>query len=156
MLFSAGDKGWEMMVAACNNFCITREAGLLKISFHSTMENIDRADQESRIFLKNNGLQSEIFSVCLCMREGLTNAVRHGHKNDPSKIVKYSLARTGNRLIMEIEDEGDGFDWKRVRKRKPAFESDHGRGLMIIQNYFSTYLFNEKGNKLTLEKVLPS
>jgi len=74
------------------------------------MENIDKADTESRIFLKKNKLQSEIFSVCLCMREGLTNAVRHGHQNNVSKIITYSLIRNGNRLIMEIEDEGEAYD----------------------------------------------
>lgn len=144
------------MMAGNSDFCITHETDRLKISFRSTMENIDRADQESKIFLENNGLQSEIFSVCLCMREGLTNAVRHGHQNDESKIVKYSLVRSGNRLIMEIEDEGQGFDWKRIKKMKPVFESDHGRGLAIIQKYFSTHTFNDKGNKLTLIKKLPA
>jgi serine/threonine-protein kinase RsbW len=135
-------------------FNIIHEPDHLKISFQSTMENIDRADKESRIFLKKNRLQTEMFSVCLCLREGLTNAVRHGHKNDVSKIVHYSLTRIGNRLIMEIEDEGEGFNWRVVEQMKPDFESDHGRGLVIIREYFSEYQFNEKGNKLILVKFL--
>jgi serine/threonine-protein kinase RsbW len=142
------------MTVGQNDVHITHETDRLTISFQSTMENIDRADQESRIFLEKSGLQSEIFPVCLCMREGLTNAVRHGHQNNASRIVKYSLSRTGNGLIMEIEDEGDGFDWKSVEKRKPDSDSEHGRGLVIIRKYFSTYTFNEKGNKLTLVKIL--
>jgi len=141
-------------MAEYDDFHITHAKNQLKISFQSTLENIDRADKESRIFLQKNKLQSEMFSVCLCMREGLTNAVRHGHQHDVSKIIGYSLTRTGEQLIMEIEDEGDGFDWKRVEKIKPDFESDHGRGLVIIREYFSTYTFNEKGNKLTLVKFL--
>jgi len=139
-------------MAGHNDFQIKHGVDRLTITFQSTMENIDRADQESRIFLEKSGLQSEIFPVCLCMREGLTNAVRHGHQNNRSKMVKYCLTRIGKELIMEIEDEGDGFDWKSAEKRKPDSDSDHGRGLVIIRKYFSTYAFNEKGNKLTLVK----
>ena len=145
-----------MMTGSECGFETTHKKNLLQISFPSTMENIDRADEETRAFLADHDLQSEIFSVCLCMREGLTNAVRHGNHDNASKIVRYSLALSGNRLIMEITDEGAGFDWKQIGGIEPVFADDHGRGLAIIQRYFSSYAFNKKGNKLTLVKILPS
>jgi len=141
-------------MAGKKDFIISRKADEMTIFLNSTMENIDKADYETRIFLNENGLQSEAFSVCLCLREGLTNAVAHGHKNDSSKIVRYSLKRTDQKLIMEIEDEGEGFEWKGVEQREPAFESDHGRGLAIIRKYFTMYEHNEKGNKILLVKYL--
>ena len=139
-----------------DDFHINRKKDLLQISFPSTMENIDLADKETRKFLTDHDLPSEVFSVCLCMREGLTNAVRHGNRDDASKTVQYSLALSGNRLIMEISDEGEGFDWKRIGEKEPLFASDHGRGLVIIRRYFSSYRFNARGNKLTMVKILPS
>jgi hypothetical protein len=32
--------------------------------------------------------------------------------------------------------------------------ADHGRGLMIMEQYFSRYWYNESGNKLLLEKSI--
>jgi serine/threonine-protein kinase RsbW len=139
-----------------NEIKIILKADQLTICLQSTMENIDKVDFQTKVFLENHNLQSEIFSVCLCMREGLTNGVRHGHKNDSLKILRYSLTRTKKNLIMEIEDEGEGFDWRAFEKTEPVFESDHGRGLAIIRKYFSKYEFNEKGNKLILIKFLPT
>jgi|APIni6443716594_1056825.scaffolds.fasta_scaffold788855_1 serine/threonine-protein kinase RsbW len=141
-------------MAGKEDFKVSRKADEMTIFLYSTMENIDKADHETRIFLNENELQSEAFSVCLCLREGLINAVTHGHKNDSSKIVRYSLKRTDWKLIMEIEDEGEGFEWKSVEKREPVFESDHGRGLAIMRKYFTRYEHNEKGNKILLVKYL--
>ena len=135
-------------------FKVTRKKDEITIFLNSTMENIDKADHETRIFLNENGLQYEAFSVCLCLREGLTNAVTHGHRNDSSKIVRYFLKRTDRKLIMEIEDEGEGFDWKAVERKEPVFESDHGRGLSIIRKYFTRYEHNDKGNKILMVKDL--
>jgi len=141
-------------MAGKNDFKVSRKADEVTIFLNSTMENIDKADHETRTFLNEKGLQSETFSVCLCLREGLINAVTHGHKNDSSKIVRYSLTRTDRKLIMEIEDEGEGFEWNVVENREPVIESDHGRGLAIIRKYFTRYEHNEKGNKIILLKEL--
>ncbi|MFO7558346.1 MAG: ATP-binding protein [Desulfobacterales bacterium] len=135
-------------------FKVSRKADEMTIILNSTMENIDKADRETRIFLNENELQSEVFSVCLCLREGLINAVKHGHKNDSSKIVRYYLKRTDRKLIMEIEDKGEGFEWNAVKKGEPVVESDHGRGLAIIRKYFTKYEHNEKGNIIKLVKEL--
>jgi len=141
-------------LAKGKKFEISRKADEMTIFLNSTMENIDKADHETRAFLHENELQHEAFSVCLCLREGLVNAMTHGHRNDSSKIVRYCLKRTDRELILEIEDEGEGFDWKTIGNRAPAFESDHGRGLSIMRKYFSWYEYNEKGNKILLVKEL--
>ena len=53
---------------------------------------------------------------------------------------------------MEIEDEGDGFDWRTAVDRQPSMDADHGRGIIIMQRYASECRYNEKGNRLTLVK----
>ena len=67
---------------AKRHFDIAKEPDKISIVCNSTMDNIDKIYEETRSFLKENNLNSEIFSVCLVMREGLTNAVRHGNKYD--------------------------------------------------------------------------
>ncbi len=136
------------------DFDVSRDLSALKISFGSTMENIDRVDAETRRFVNDLGIKCDIFGISLVLREGLTNAVRHGNAFDKKKKIYYSLKLQDNSLIMDIEDQGEGFDWREVQKKNPVDDADHGRGLRIMQAYFSEYSYNEKGNKVTIIKRL--
>ena len=60
---------------------------------------------------------SRIFSLSLCMREGLTNAIKHGHQLDSEKIAHYTLTIKEKKIIIEIEDQGEGFNWKEISKK---------------------------------------
>ncbi|MFZ5571518.1 MAG: ATP-binding protein [Thermodesulfobacteriota bacterium] len=129
-------------------FNIIKHRDQLSITCSSRLENIDLADEETRLFLMEKGLEPAVFAVCLGMREGMTNAVKHGHGFICDKLIHYQLVISENRLIAEIEDEGDGFDWRAARRKEPLLESDHGRGLAIIRKYSDLFWYNEKGNKL--------
>ncbi|MBW2220707.1 MAG: ATP-binding protein [Deltaproteobacteria bacterium] len=133
-----------------NKFEISKSEKQLSISFSSSMDNIDRIDKETRKLLEKELSDSQIFAVSLSMREGLTNAIKHGHRSDSDKIIQYTLTSKEDKLIIEIEDQGEGFDWRKNRKKKPNPELDHGRGLTIINEYCSEYSYNEKGNKLKM------
>ncbi|MFZ5563646.1 MAG: ATP-binding protein [Thermodesulfobacteriota bacterium] len=131
---------------------VVHESRRLRIRFFSDMAAIDRVEAETRTFLTRQGLSHEAFSVCLVMREGLINAVRHGNGDDPKKRVNYVLGFEDGLLTMEIEDEGDGFDWRTAVDRPPSMEAEHGRGIIIMQRYASECRYNEKGNRVTLTK----
>ncbi len=131
-------------------FNVAQSPNSLSISLSSTMENIDRADVETKNFLKHQDLEIKTFDVCLVMREALTNAVKHGNHFDATKIVKYSIKFQDKILTMEIEDQGEGFDWKMICKRDPKPEADHGRGFSIMEQYFTEFSFNDKGNRIVL------
>jgi len=129
---------------------ISKSEKQLSISFSSSMDIIDKIDIETRRLLKDELDDSHIFALSLCMREGLTNAIKHGHRLDTDKITQYTLTIGEKTIIIEIEDQGEGFDWRKVRKKKTNPKLDHGRGLTIINEYCSEYRYNEKGNKLTM------
>lgn len=135
-------------------FNISKDLNSLEIYFCSTMDNIDRADTETRRFLNEMDLDCESFAICLVMREGLTNAVKHGHFFDSDKIVRYSLRVRYQSLIMEIEDQGEGFDWRAIRKREMPPDAEHGRGLAIMEQYSNGLWYNYKGNKLIVKKKI--
>lgn len=135
-----------------NPFSVVHESRRLRIRFFSDMEAVNRAEAETRTFLNRQGLSHENFSVCLIMREGLTNAVRHGNRCDAKKRITYVLGFENGLLTMEIEDEGDGFDWRTAVDRQPSMDADHGRGIIIMQRYALECRYNEKGNRLTLVK----
>jgi serine/threonine-protein kinase RsbW len=133
----------------------------LAIVFSSTMEMIDKADAQVKSMLERKGLGKHSFIVRVVMREGLTNSVRHGNRFDASKLVRFYLRITESTLIMVIEDEGDGFDWRAIKSKSrnvlsDEFQPDHGRGFLIMGDYFDSCKYNDKGNILILEKNISS
>lgn len=142
-------------------FDVHRSKDSLDIVLSSTMAYIDKADTLVKKLLKDHGLERHSFAVRVVMREGLTNSVRHAHSHDPAKLIRFKLTIENNKLIMTIEDQGEGFDWRQVlsgASRETAEGSliDHGRGVLIMDDYFDTWGYNEKGNILTLEKNISS
>ncbi len=139
-----------------DNILVFQDKNHLMMQFPSKVDHINRVEEETRNFLVSNGLSAEIFSVCLAMREGLLNAVKHGNQLDAGKTVKYTLKFFDDILTMEIEDQGDGFDWQSIKHVHPSEKSEHGRGIFIMKRYFSEFKYHGKGNKLTLTKFSPA
>jgi serine/threonine-protein kinase RsbW len=124
----------------------------IHIVMDSRMENVDKAANLTREFLYNFNLGSICFSTCLVLREALTNAVRHAHKYDISKKIFYTVAAGQNEVTIKIEDQGDGFNWRKALESEYNDHSQHGRGFKIMAAYFNTVEFNEKGTIIFLKK----
>ncbi len=127
--------------------------------FSSTFENIDDACEKALDYLDSRiaNIKPMLFSINLVIREGLTNAVRHGNGNDPEKLVHFCVHIVDGRLIqLIIRDEGKGFDWRRQKQTRLPDDADHGRGISIMETYFNDYYYNDAGNILYLEKDLSS
>ncbi len=138
-------------------FDVLQDNGSIHFNFSSTMDNIDHViiGAIDYLYSKMDGIKEHAFAINLVLREGLTNAIRHGNANNPEKLVKLSLDIEGNRLIkVAIEDQGDGFDWQSRQKTELPEDEEHGRGMFIIDSYFSRYSYNDKGNILYLEKEI--
>ncbi len=135
---------------------ITQTDNMLDIRFSSSLENIDAACRVVTRYLLNclAAVQrpDQLFAVNLVMREGLTNAVLHGNKSDITKDVRLTLKIVDETSIfLEIEDQGDGFDWRKHKDSEFPLAADHGRGIPIMGTYFTRYTYNEKGNILFLQ-----
>ncbi len=135
----------------------TISAGNYKLMFSSTMANIDKTCLQVSRFLKSENIHIEphLFAINLVLREGLTNAVRHGNQKDFRKQVRLTLdVSVPDLLSITIEDQGNGFNWQEAFETEPLEDLDHGRGILIMKRYFTKCAYNEKGNILFLEKRL--
>ena len=143
------------MTGAGKQYDIKTSENRLEIRFSSTLAHIDDACAAVSLFLESKGdrFVSHLFAVNLVMREGLTNAVRHGNKNDPDKQVGMDLDIEDKDVIrVKIVDQGEGFAWQAEKKRPVSDQADHGRGLAIMKTYFDQCQYNATGNILYLEK----
>jgi anti-sigma regulatory factor (Ser/Thr protein kinase) len=51
----------------------------------------------------------DLFAVSLALEEALVNAVEHGHRNDPSKVVRLICWGSADEVVATAVDQGDSF-----------------------------------------------
>jgi serine/threonine-protein kinase RsbW len=132
-------------------FDTTELPGVLEMRFSAELTNVEKAAELTSRFLAESNLQAQAFSIQLVMRELLNNAVIHGCGRDECKSVRYRLELDGTALIMQVEDEGDGFDWRAYQGGDIGLDETHGRGTLILNEYCANHEYNEKGTGVTVQ-----
>lgn len=99
--------------------------------------------------------ENTAFAIKLALEEALTNAYRHGNGCDPRKRIAIRYDVTPERIVIEVEDEGAGFNPGQVPDpTQPEFiDRPHGRGIMLMRAYLDQVEFNRSGNAVRLIKV---
>lgn len=94
----------------------------------------------------------DLFSVRLAVEEALVNAFKHGHHNLPGKAVTVRFRIAPDEVLVEVEDQGPGFDPAQVPDPLAAenLERGSGRGLFLMRSYMSLLSYNERGNRVSL------
>ncbi len=117
--------------------------------------------------------------VAVALREALINAIYHGNLQVPSELregsgaayeeeaehrrlidpyrsrgVTFVARHSRGRVYYVVEDEGEGFDRSTLvdPTSGPALERAHGRGLVLIHMFMDRVDYNERGNRLIMEK----
>ncbi len=100
--------------------------------------------------------QGDLFAVHMALEESISNAIRHGNKQDSNKRVTVECRLSGERFWARICDEGPGFRLKDVPDccSPECLELPGGRGLALISAYMTRVEYNDCGNCVTLEKRL--
>jgi serine/threonine-protein kinase RsbW len=100
-------------------------------------------------------LRKDSFAVGLVLLEAVSNAIRHGHQHDKSRTVLINYHVSQDKVLMEVIDEGLGFDPSVVPNPLSASqpgERTMGWGLLLIRVYMSWVRFNKRGNRVVLCK----
>jgi len=101
---------------------------------------------------------SDRFAVRLALEEGIINAIKHGNDYDQKKHVHVSCQLMPNRVWVEIEDEGPGFDPESVPDctLEENLEAPSGRGIALIRCFMSSVEYRNGGRRLVMEKRFSS
>jgi len=95
---------------------------------------------------------AECFAVRLAIEEGVANAIHHGNRGRPGKVVRVCCEVDGTAVRVSIEDEGEGFDPSVVPD--PTDESNleipSGRGLMLMRAYMTEVRYAPPGNRVEM------
>jgi serine/threonine-protein kinase RsbW len=98
-------------------------------------------------------------AIELALQEALANAVVHGAKEDPSKIVECLVVCEEERgIIIIVRDPGQGFNPEAI----PACTvgenvySNHGRGIFLINQLMDEVKFHKNGTEIHMVKRVDS
>jgi len=99
--------------------------------------------------------ERDVFGVRLAIEEALVNAIKHGNQMDPNKTVRIACRIGHQKVRIEIEDQGEGFQPEDVPDptADENLERPCGRGIMLMRAFMSTISYNETGNLVILEKM---
>lgn len=77
------------------------------------------------------------FNIPIAVTEALSNAILRGNANDRSRHVHLVIALEPQRLVVEVTDEGNGFDLAGLHQSPDDpdwFEREDGRGMFLMRS----------------------
>jgi anti-sigma regulatory factor (Ser/Thr protein kinase) len=95
------------------------------------------------------------FSVRFALEEALANAITHAHQGDPTKLVHLSFLVMPDYVLVEVTDQGSGFDLS-LLSNPMAIENRrrrHGRGIFLMRLFMTWVRFNSRGTRVTMCKM---
>ncbi|MCM8819652.1 MAG: ATP-binding protein [Candidatus Omnitrophica bacterium] len=102
--------------------------------------------------------EDDIFDIRISLEEAIVNAIKHGNKLNPKLSVDIFLKIIDKSLIIEIKDEGEGFDINNLPDPTSFdnLEKLSGRGLFLIKNLMDEVELLERGRKIRMIKFFKS
>ena len=94
-------------------------------------------------------------AIELALQEALANAVVHGAKEDPTKIVECLVACDEQRgILIIVRDPGPGFDPQAIPSCTVGenLYSNHGRGIFLINQLMDEVQFHKNGTEIRMVK----
>ncbi len=104
---------------------------------------------------KTNCANGHEFQIELALNEALANAVVHGCKKDPTKLVECCvMADEHHGLLIIVRDPGPGFDPGAIPN--PVMGENvfatHGRGIFLINQLMDEVSFDRGGAEIRMRK----
>jgi serine/threonine-protein kinase RsbW len=128
---------------------------MIELVVPSDLRAAREAEEQILRAIEQEGFASDAaFAIRLSLEEAITNAVKHGNRNDRSKHITLRCTIDKDKAIIHVADEGSGFDPKVVPDpTEPARISlPNGRGIMLIRAYMDEVRFNDHGNEVCMIK----
>jgi serine/threonine-protein kinase RsbW len=130
-----------------------------KIRIESSMENlriVENAIDEATALI---GISQDNYGkVLVSAMEAVNNAIQHGNRSDPAKIVEIEISSMNDQLNITVTDEGPGFSPESVPDPTTPenIEALNGRGIYLMSHLADKIEYTEKGNsvKMTFKNIL--
>ena len=122
--------------------------------FPSTFAAVVVARRALVAFARHAGFAADdVADIESALGEALANAAEHGHR--PGSRFSVDALISAGRLVIEIRDDGRGFDISRVDPTAGRSDSPRGFGIFIMRALMDSIEFVDRGRCIRLIKALP-
>jgi serine/threonine-protein kinase RsbW len=125
---------------------------LLKIS--SKIENLRKVEKLVDDLSTEYNISADVYgNILIAALEAANNAILHGNKLDENKNVSITFKIERDKLNIQIDDEGFGFDYKNVPDPTAPenIENVNGRGIFLMEKLSDRIEFTRNGASVQLE-----
>lgn len=124
-----------------------------KIRIESIVNNLQIVEKAIDEVTSEIGITQDNYGkIWVSTLEAVNNAILHGNKSAPDKIVEIEMGFKNNVLKIKVTDEGPGFNPGKVPDpTKPEnIEALDGRGVFLMSRLADKIKYNKKGNSVTM------
>jgi serine/threonine-protein kinase RsbW len=91
-------------------------------------------------------------NILIALTEAVNNAITHGNKLRPDKMVLLSFGGNSKQIEFTITDEGNGFDYNNIPDptHPENLEKVSGRGVFLMRSLADNIVFENNGNIIKL------
>ena len=129
---------------------------------------ISRAFEIGDSFFKDCGFRDDsLVGLTTAYREAIRNAELHGSSGDGDLCIDVEFLLDPKRVIVSVEDEGDGFDHRgyfeqlngsepvALARERHAQGGVGGLGIYLMARCVDSVSYSDRGNRVTLATKLP-
>lgn len=140
----------------CDSLDPSRLVLKLKVTLAADRNAIDPVVQGiMKVVRKTQCATGKEEAIELALSEALANAVIHGAKGDPKKVIECDVACDETRgMLIVVRDPGPGFDPTSIPSpiRGENIYSNHGRGIFLINQLMDEVQFRNNGKEIHMLK----
>lgn len=120
----------------------------------SRLSNLEEVRNFLEQIFNESALDKRHFNrVFLGLSEAVNNSMLHGNELDEKKSVSISVRFEKKSIVLEIGDEGSGFDFHHLSdpRTKDNIKKESGRGLFLIQSFADELQFLDGGSRVRIK-----
>ncbi len=138
----------------------------VELTATSEMEYLSRVQRFTDLLFASHLPPEVCEDLRLAIEETGRNAIEWGNRFDREKMFHLSYCLFPDRIVLKIEDEGEGFKPRELRdptidphahikQRTQEGKRPGGFGVYMLQKIMDEVVYSEKGNKVLMTKRLP-
>lgn len=129
---------------------------LLRVTLSADRKAVDPVVQQVMAVVRRmKGVEGKEDAIELSLQEALANAVIHGAKEDPTKVVECLVSSDQERgILIVVRDPGNGFSPDAIPGCTVGenLYSNHGRGIFLINQLMDKVEFRKNGTEIHMVK----
>lgn len=124
------------------------------IKIPSKIENLRKVEKVIDEISGEYKIGEDIYgNILIAALEATNNAIMHGNKLDEEKNVTISFSLSEKKLMIKVDDEGNGFDYQNIPDPTAPenIENVNGRGIFLMEKLSDNINFSRNGASVELE-----